>query len=61
MATTAPTHTITATEPTPAPGPGGLPGFDAICSCGARIGSSLETLARQWGWQHVDYYTKKGA
>lgn len=59
--TTTPTHAIVDLVPTPAPGPGGLPGFDAICTCGTRIGSSLRSLAAEWGRDHVRYYTAKEA
>lgn len=52
-------HAIIAVEPTVASEPGALNGFDAVCTCGTRVGSSLQTLARQWGEDHAKYYNRK--
>lgn len=40
--------------------PGALDGFEAVCSCGFRTGSSLgERWAARQGWEHVDYMLRK--
>lgn len=59
--TTTPPHAIVDLVPTPANEPGAIAGFDAVCTCGTRIGASLKTIARQWGEQHVRYYAAKEA
>lgn len=52
-------HAITHLIRLPAKGHGDLDGLGAVCTCGAVIASSLETLARQWGNDHVKYYNAK--
>jgi hypothetical protein len=56
------THTITTVQPKPAAGPGALDGFEAVCSCGYTMGTSLSAAeATRLGAQHVDYMNGKGA
>lgn len=57
----APTHIVTDFQPVPAPGPGGIPGFAATCSCGSVISSSLKALTWSWANDHIRYYTEKEA
>ena len=37
-------------------GPGTLPGYDAICSCGWWAGSSIKSMVEDWASQHVAAY-----
>jgi hypothetical protein len=52
-------HSITHLVNLPAKQRGDLDGVGAVCTCGTVIASSLETLARQWGNDHVKYYNAK--
>jgi len=52
-------HSIPHIKPMPAKGHGDLDGYGAVCACGTVITSSLETLAREWGRDHVKYYNAK--
>ncbi len=52
-------HAITHLINLPATGKGDLDGLGAVCTCGTVIPSSLETLARQWGREHCNYYNAK--
>ena len=54
-------HSITHLVNLPAKQRGDLDGVGAVCTCGTVIASSLETLARQWGNDHVKYYNAKEA
>lgn len=54
-------HQITSIVPVAATGRGDIDGFEAVCSCGDRVGSSLITLARQWGREHAEYMNRKEA
>jgi hypothetical protein len=55
------THNILSVVPAAARTAGSLNGFEAVCSCDYRIGSSLESLAHQWGQQHADFMNAKAA
>ena len=52
-------HTIERIDLVLAARPGDLSGFAAVCSCGARIESSLVVLARSWGTDHCRYYNAR--
>ena len=54
-------HAITKLIELPAKSGGDLDGYGAVCTCGVVVPSSLKTLARQWGNEHVDYYNAKEA
>jgi hypothetical protein len=52
-------HAIIAIVPSPATEKGALDGFEAICSCGYRLKSSLRTCAMSDGHRHVAYMNEK--
>lgn len=54
-------HTIVSVQPVAASQAGALPGFQARCSCGFCVTTSLsEREARQQGQAHADYMEKRG-
>lgn len=56
------THRITSVQPRPASEPGALPGFEARCSCGHCVRTSLsERDARQQGQAHADYMNRRAS
>jgi hypothetical protein len=56
------THTILTVSAKPASEKGALDGFEAVCSCGYRMGTSLsEREARKLGHDHADYMNRKEA
>jgi hypothetical protein len=59
--TQAPAHRILEIVEKPASGPGALDGYEAVCSCGHRVGSSLRGLAAQWGREHAAYMSRKAS
>jgi len=56
------THAVVSITEKPASGPGALDGYEAICSCGFSVGTSLS--AREAGYQmrfHIGFMTTRSA
>lgn len=51
--------TITPIQPVPASGPGALAGFEATCSCGLVMRSSLESMIRQDVAEHARWHARR--
>lgn len=56
------THKIVTVAPKPATEAGALAGFEAVCSCGFRMGTSLSLrVAAEEGAKHVRFMAEKAA
>jgi hypothetical protein len=57
-------HVVGPTHPVPATGPGALPGFEAVCTCGLRMRNSIRCNVDLDAQDHVDWAqrtsTRKG-
>jgi hypothetical protein len=54
-------HTQTQIVAVPASGPGALSGFEARCTCGLVMKSSLRSLIQADTAAHAAYHTRKGS
>jgi hypothetical protein len=60
VAMTSTKHTILTVSAKPASEKGALDGFEAVCSCGYRMSTSLsEREARKLGFDHAEYMNRK--
>ncbi len=60
--TTTITHKIISVEAVAKTEPGALDGFEATCSCGHKMRTSLSAnAARELGWGHANYMNAKAA
>lgn len=56
----APRHQILSIEPSPAPEPGALDGWEFRCSCGEHASYTFESITRSEARKHIEYMQRTG-